>query len=66
MLELSDTLYKRRERGFNPIQVRNVIDLPLEDARVDHLPNRDPNSAAYGPKLQNLQQMRRRAQGQHT
>ena len=39
MLELSDTLYKRRERGFHPVQVRNVIDLLLEDARVDHLPN---------------------------
>jgi hypothetical protein len=66
MLEGSDTLCERRRRGIDPAQVRNSMDLPLESARVDHLPNRDPNSAAYGPKLQNGKQNRRRAQSQHT
>jgi hypothetical protein len=66
MLERSDTLCERRGRGIDPAQVRNSMDLPLENDRVDHLPNRDPKSAAYGLKLQNRKQIRRRAQGSHT
>jgi hypothetical protein len=58
MLECSDTLCERRGRGFDSAQVRDSIDLPFEDARVDHLSNRDSNSTANGPKLQNQQRMR--------
>ena len=59
MLECSDTLGERRGRGIDAAQVRDFIDLSLENARVDSLSNGDPNSATHSPELQSQRQRQR-------
>jgi hypothetical protein len=50
MLERPDTLSERRGCGVEPVEVRNSVDLPLENASIDRLSNGDPNSTTQGPK----------------
>ena len=47
MTERSNTLCERRRRGIGPGQIRDSTDLPLENVRVDRLPNGDPDSGAH-------------------
>ena len=65
-MERPDTLGERRGRGVDPAQVRYFIYLPLENARVDRLSNRDPNSATQSPKSQIRRELQRRAQDRRT
>jgi hypothetical protein len=48
-LKRPDTLRERRRRRVKPAQVRDSIDLPLENACVDRLSNGDPNSTSHSP-----------------
>lgn len=51
MVESSDALGERRGRGVGPGQIRNSIDLPLENACVDCLSNGDPHRGTHSPEL---------------
>ena len=66
IFERPHTLCESRGCGIDPSQIRNPLDILLENACVDRLSNGDPNCAAHGPKLQVWQRMQQRAWGQHT
>jgi hypothetical protein len=59
MLERSDALGESRGRGIGPAQIRDSIDLPLENAREDRLSNGNPDSATDSPRLQTRRWMQR-------
>jgi hypothetical protein len=61
MLERSDALGESRGRGIGTAQIRDSIDLPLEDARVDRLSNGNPHSTTHSPRLQTRRRMQRLA-----